>query len=354
MAEVDLRTQNRRLVAAARAIARDVPKAYFVGGFVRDALLGARAKDADVEVYGVPPRALRRLLARRFGRVQAVGAAFGVFKVRVGAHEMDVSVPRTESKTGAGHRGFRVVGDPSLSEREAARRRDFTVNSILCNPVTGEVTDPFGGVSDLRRGVLRVTDPAAFGDDPLRVLRAVQLAARLGLRVHSGSARLMRGMVARGNLGELSRERVTAEIEKLLMLAPRPSVGIRLGARLGVWGAVFPDCPVPSVVAWGRALDAAAARPRRRNVEMVRAFASGFDPECRTAALKRLSFAKSEVRLALQGPRRRPLLRGRDLLPLGFAAGKRLGEVIRVVEAERDANRIRTKAQAVRFAKTML
>lgn len=354
MAEVDLRTQNRRLVAAARAIARNVPKAYFVGGFVRDALLGARAKDADVEVYGVAPTALRRILAKRFGRVQAVGAAFGVYKVRVGAHEVDVSIPRTESKTGSGHRGFRVVGDPSLSEREAARRRDFTINSVLCHPVTGTITDPFGGVSDLHRRVLRVTDPTAFGDDPLRVLRAVQLAARLGLRVHPGSARLMRDMVARGDLDELSRERITAEIEKLLTLALRPSVGIRLGARLGVWDAVFPGCPVPSVAAWCRALDAAAARPRRSRVEMIAAFASGFDPSCRAAALKRLSIAKSEARLALQGPPRRPLLRGRDLLPLGFAPGTRLGEVIRSVEAERDANRIRTKAQAIRFAKTML
>lgn len=354
MAEVDLRTQNRRLVAAARAIARDVPKAYFVGGFVRDALLGTRAKDADVEVYGVSPTALRRILAKRFGRVQAVGAAFGVYKVRVGAHEMDVSIPRTESKVGSGHRGFRVVGDPSLTEREAARRRDFTINSVLCHPVTGEITDPFGGVSDLRHRVLRVTDPTAFGDDPLRVLRAVQLAARLGFHIHPGSARLMRDMVTRGDLNELSRERITAEIEKLLTLAPRPSVGIRLGVRLGVWDAVFPGCPLSSVAAWCRALDAAAARPRRSRVEMVAAFASGFDPSCRAEALGRLSFSKADVRLALQGPRRRTLLLGRDLLPLGFAPGRRLGEVIRAIETERAAGRIRTKAQAVRIAKTML
>src|SRR5690606_25094854 len=113
-------------------------------------------------------------VVERFGRVDTVGESFTVFKVA----GLDVSLPRRESKTGRGHRAFRVEGDPHLSLADAARRRDFTINAMSRDPLTGELVDPFGGAADLEAGILRMVDPRTFAEDSLRVLRAVQFAAR--------------------------------------------------------------------------------------------------------------------------------------------------------------------------------
>ena len=168
------------LVPQAMAIARLVRdhggRALVVGGFVRDRLLGRPSKDLDAEVFGIAEATLPELLAR-LGRVEAVGQAFSVYKV--GA--IDVALPRRESKTGRGHKGFTVTGDPDMPFEEAARRRDFTINAIGWDPLTNEYLDPCGGRADLDRRVLRVVDPGTFGDDSLRVLRALQLAARFDL-----------------------------------------------------------------------------------------------------------------------------------------------------------------------------
>src|SRR6185295_15428423 len=130
------------------------------------------SKDIDIEVYQVPADKLRRVL-ESLGRVEAVGESFQVYKVG----DIDVSLPRRESKSGRGHRGFDVTGDPTMSVADAARRRDFTINAIAWDPLTGEYLDPFDGRSDITRRMLRVVDPATFRDDSLRVLRAVQFAA---------------------------------------------------------------------------------------------------------------------------------------------------------------------------------
>lgn len=213
-----------------------------VGGFVRDAFLGIVSKDADMEVCGVEPGALKELLERTFGAVKPVGEAFGVLKVMLdGGRELDVAIPRRESKAGKGHAGFLIDSDPSLDAREAARRRDFTVNAMAMDPLTGEVFDPFGGREDLARRLLRVADPATFVEDPLRVLRAMQFAARFEFGVEGESLRLMREMAGRGELAELSSERVTVELEKLLMRAERPSIGFALGRELGVVERLFPE-----------------------------------------------------------------------------------------------------------------
>src|SRR5688572_3241182 len=167
---------------AAHAIATAVRdaggRALIVGGWVRDALLQHPSKDVDIEVFGVPQERLPELLSRA-GRVQAVGQAFPVYKV-IGASDddIDVALPRRESKHGRGHKGFVVEGDPFMSLDEAARRRDFTVNAIAWDPLTGEFEDPAGGLVDLKRRLLRAVDLRTFGDDSLRVLRAVQFAAR--------------------------------------------------------------------------------------------------------------------------------------------------------------------------------
>jgi tRNA nucleotidyltransferase (CCA-adding enzyme) len=199
---------------------------YLVGGAVRDAFLGLPVKDLDVEVHELAAERLSAVLGAHF-RVDAVGAAFTVYKVSglegvTGA--VDVSLPRRDSKVGPGHRGIAVAGDPGLGLREAARRRDFTINALLYDPSTGEVHDPWQGRADLEARVLRAVDAATFGEDPLRALRAVQLAARFGLRVDPATAELCASMPLR----ELPRERIWTEMEKLFMRAPRPSLGLGL------------------------------------------------------------------------------------------------------------------------------
>ena len=230
-----------RLAHAIRAIPQDPafaasPHALLVGGFVRDVLLGGQPKDIDLEVYGVAPDRLEQLLETLApGLVNFVGRSFGVFKIHLGEDiEFDVSLPRRESKTGRGHTGFIVTADPGLNTREASRRRDFTINAISADPLTGEILDPFDGVKDLENRVLRVVDSVTFQDDPLRVYRGIQFVARFGLTVEPISFDLMRQMVARDDLAELAPERVTEELRKLLLKAQRPSIGFELARALGI------------------------------------------------------------------------------------------------------------------------
>ncbi len=220
----------------ARAIAAAVSaaggRAWVVGGFVRDRLLGLDPKDLDLEVFGIPAVDLPALLGR-FGRVEPVGQSFPVYKVG----PVDVALPRRESKTDRGHRGFTVEGDPFMSFVEAARRRDFTINAIGLDPVTGELADPFGGRGDLEARRLRVVDPDRFGDDSLRVLRAVQFVGRFGLQVDGGTRALLAGIP----LDDLPAERIWGEVEKLLLQAPTPSVGLALALDLQVVARLGPE-----------------------------------------------------------------------------------------------------------------
>lgn len=207
-------------------------RAVTVGGCVRDELLGRPCKDLDIEVFGIDGTRLRTIV-EGFGRVDTVGESFTVYKVA----GLDVSLPRRESKTGRGHRGFTIDGDPHLSFEEAARRRDFTINAMSRDPLTGELIDPSGGETDLRARVLRMVDPRTFGDDSLRVLRAVQFAARFELTLDQATADVCRAI----RLDDLPSERVWGEFEKLLLLARRPSVGLRLAWDLGVIHQLLPE-----------------------------------------------------------------------------------------------------------------
>jgi len=220
-------------VDVAREIRAAGGRALIVGGWVRDALLGLPSKDIDLEVYGLAVPSLRAALSR-FGTVNAVGESFAVFKVG----SLDVALPRRESKSGRGHRGFDVDGDPGLDPREAARRRDFTINTIAWDPLSQDLVDPFDGRSDLERRQLRVVDPVTFGDDSLRVLRAMQFAARFELTLDASSAALCRAIA----LDDLPAERIWGEFEKLLLRARRPSIGLALGLDLGVIARLFPEC----------------------------------------------------------------------------------------------------------------
>jgi tRNA nucleotidyltransferase (CCA-adding enzyme) len=206
-------------------------RALIVGGWVRDRLLRRDTKDIDIEVFGVPAPRLRSIL-ESLGRVETVGESFQVFK----AGDIDVSLPRRESKSGRGHKAFEVSGDPSMSIDDAARRRDFTVNAIAWDPLTEEYLDPFNGRADLDLGILRVVDPSTFGDDSLRVLRGVQFAARFGFAMEPGTFALCAAIP----LDDLPAERIWGEFEKLLF-APKPSIGLRLAFDLGVVERLWPE-----------------------------------------------------------------------------------------------------------------
>jgi tRNA nucleotidyltransferase (CCA-adding enzyme) len=216
----------------ARAAAARGGRALIVGGWVRDRLLGQESSDLDLEIYGVGEGDLPSLLAP-FGRVEPVGRSFPVYKVG----GIDVALPRRESKAGRGHTAFAVEGDPGMSVAEAARRRDFTVNAIAWDPLTDTYEDPFDGRADLAAGVLRVVDPRTFADDSLRVLRALQFAARFELMVPSET----RTICAAIPLDDLPAERVWGELEKLLLQARRPSIGFALGRDLGVVHRLWPE-----------------------------------------------------------------------------------------------------------------
>jgi tRNA nucleotidyltransferase (CCA-adding enzyme) len=227
-------------VEIARIVRDRGGRALVVGGFVRDRLLRLDPKDLDLEVFGVPEPELAALLAS-VGRIDVVGQAFAVYKIG----PIDVALPRRESKTGRGHKAFAVTGDPSMSPAEAARRRDFTINAISWDPLTDDYVDPVGGRADLDRRLLRVVDPDRFADDSLRVLRALQLAARFELEATPDTIAICRSVP----LDDLPAERIWGEFEKLLLKAERPSVGFALARVMDVTARMLPemhaliDCP---------------------------------------------------------------------------------------------------------------
>uniref|UniRef100_A0A832MM75 Polynucleotide adenylyltransferase n=1 Tax=Eiseniibacteriota bacterium TaxID=2212470 RepID=A0A832MM75_UNCEI len=246
-------------------------RAYLVGGWVRDALLGRPLEDVDLEVFGVGEQELAAALSR-WGRVDAVGRSFGVLKLTTGERRrVDVTLPRRDSKVRPGHRGFVVEVDPGLEPREAAARRDFTINAMMWDPRERRLLDFFGGRADLEARVLRHTSDA-FAEDPLRVLRGMQLAGRFGLEAHPATLALARAIAPAH--GELAGERVWGEWAKWAAHSVRPSAGLRLLRDSG-WLAHYPELSdleaTPQDPAWHPegdvwthtclALDALAARP---------------------------------------------------------------------------------------------
>ena len=209
-----------------------------VGGAVRDALAGLVAKDIDLEVFGLDPSVLEEILVSAGFRVDAVGRAFGVLKVTAaGGETVDVSLPRRENKQGQGHRGFLVSPDPGMSFEDAAARRDFTINAMGWDPVAEVLLDPFGGSADLERRLLRHVGPA-FAEDPMRVLRGVQLAGRFRLSAASETLEICRDMVS--EYADLARERIWEEWRKWAAKAVEPSKGLSFLRQCG-WIDLYPE-----------------------------------------------------------------------------------------------------------------
>src|SRR5437867_6255012 len=217
-------------------IANDVSgaggRALLVGGCVRDKLMNKQPKDWDIEVYGIDPAQLRQLLDQ-FGDVNIVGEAFTVYKL---GSDLDISLPRRDRKSGRGHRGFVIEGDPLMTIEEATSRRDFTINAILQDPLTEEIIDPYGGQSDIQNGMLRAVSLATFAEDSLRVLRAAQFAARFEFEIEPETVALCRLV----DLSDLPSERVWGEIEKLLLRARQPYYGLQWLSALGATDKLFP------------------------------------------------------------------------------------------------------------------
>jgi tRNA nucleotidyltransferase (CCA-adding enzyme) len=207
-------------------------KPLIVGGWVRDRLMGETSTNLDIEVFHLSPERLEAVLSRH-GELRVVGKAFAVY--RIAGLDVEFSIPRLDSKTAEGHKGFVVQAVPDLSFEEAARRRDFTVNAMGFDPETGEVYDPWGGAEHLRAGILEVVEPKTFPDDPLRVLRGAQFLSRFLLTPGPHLLECSRRMNANG----LPQERVFGELTKMLF-GKKPSLGARF-LLLSGWLRFFPE-----------------------------------------------------------------------------------------------------------------
>ncbi len=211
----------RRLLSIAGEIREAGGRAFLVGGWVRDALLGKDCRDYDVEVYDLTQDELVPIL-KKYGRTNLVGKAFGVIHLAMKGLSLDFSFPRTESKVGYGHRGFVVHTDEKLSFKEAALRRDFTINAMGMELPELTLCDPYGGIDDLKKGLLRHVGPA-FVEDSLRILRGVQFASRFALKLAPETIELCRTL----SLEDLSIERLFEEFKKWLLKPGKPSLGLR-------------------------------------------------------------------------------------------------------------------------------
>lgn len=216
---------------------RRLPSSYLVGGSVRDALLGLDPKDFDVEVYGYREEDLLGQL-EPLGQIDLVGRSFGVIKLTVGRGETyDISMARRDSLgSGSGHRNFSVDTGSDITIVEGCARRDLTINSMLYDPRTGEIVDPYGGMEDLRKGILKHTSDQ-FVEDPLRVLRVMQFAGRFNFDVAPETVHLAKSMIAQ--FDTLPAERVGEEWFKALTKGQRPSKSLDFLEKSG-WLGHFP------------------------------------------------------------------------------------------------------------------
>lgn len=266
----------RLAVEISEAVKKEGGMALVVGGFARDVAMAKfghelTSKDIDIEVYGLDFDKLQDLLTR-FGEVDIVGASFGVVKIG----NLDISIPRRDSKTGRGHKGFKIEGDPDMIIREAAQRRDFTINALALDPLTGEVHDFYSGIEDIKSKTIKATDEKLFGDDPLRVLRAAQFSGRFGFKVDEKTAEICREL----DLKELPKERIGEEWLKLLMRSEKPSIGMETARDLEIIKKLHPELEAlkgvpqskkyhPEGDVWTHTklvVDAAAAIARRQNL----------------------------------------------------------------------------------------
>ena len=234
----DKEVENLNNIEMAKLIAEKVADfggaVYFVGGYVRDKLLGRDNKDIDIEVHNISPDQLEKILDSLGTRLE-MGKSFGIYGIK--GYSLDIALPRTERPIGSGHRDFEVKTDPYIGTFEASKRRDFTINALMENVLTGEIIDHFSGQNDLKEGVIRHIDDNTFRDDALRVLRAAQFAARFNFTIADETIWLCKTI----DLSTLSCERIMLEMKKALIKSDKPSIffeELRQMNQLSVW---FPE-----------------------------------------------------------------------------------------------------------------
>lgn len=210
----------------ARKIQKAGGKSYYVGGYVRDRLLGIKNKDIDVEVHGIKENILLGILSE-FGKVEKVGKSFGVYKL----NGIDFSLPRTEIKTGEKHTNFKVKINPFMGCKIACQRRDFTMNAIMEDVLTGEIIDPMDGVDDLNFKILKTCSDNSFTEDPLRALRAIQFIARFNLKVDEETLDQLKSV----NLKNISKERIYEEFKKLLVKGKNIAGALYIAEHTGLF-----------------------------------------------------------------------------------------------------------------------
>jgi len=382
-------------------------RGWLVGGSVRDHLLGRQPKDLDVEVHGLDAGALQAILSP-LGRVKAVGRSFGVFKLRIGRDEYDVSLPQPGRARTAQGEPVVIAGDPHMGITEALRRRDLTINAIAYDPLNGEYADPFGGRADLSRGLLRAVDDETFSDDPLRVLRVMQFAGRFGFSADPGLAALCRSLP----IGDLPAERLLTEFEKLLLKSPRPSAGLVAARAADIFGRLLPALAAADGPELAAALDRAATLRRQHApplalmfstllhrctvaeatavLDRLKVFTQGGYPLRKrivhavgawqqlaapiedvglrwlaeggeVALVARVAWAATGAQVALDGLERAgglgiaqrplpPLIKGRDLGEEGIPPGPWMGALLRGVRAAQLDGNICDKAGAIELA----
>lgn len=221
-------------------------KIFSVGGAVRDEFLGKESKDLDVLVTGIPMDKLEQVLSK-YGGVNAVGKSFGVLKFvpKGSKEEIDIAIPRTEVATGAGgHQGFDVKSDHALPIEKDLERRDFTINAIA-KDINGKIIDPYGGQEDLKNKIIRIVNPVAFSDDPLRMLRAVQFASRFGFVIEPTTMKMIEQNAPK--IKEIAPERILIELEKIVTKG-NALIGVQLLANTGLFKQIFGNEIKPSQI----------------------------------------------------------------------------------------------------------
>jgi putative nucleotidyltransferase with HDIG domain len=220
-------------------------KIYEVGGAVRDRYISPILpdKDKDYLITGIPMEELCSLLSG-FGKVDLVGKSFGVikflpFKRYDGEHVFDVALPRKEYSTGPGHKDFRVEYDHTLKVEDDLSRRDFTINAMAEDLATGQLVDPLNGRKDIKRRLIRMANPNSFRDDPLRMLRGIQFAARFEFELEKETLESLRENAEL--IATISPERIQEELNKLLVKAKYPSAGFRLMQQVGLLEKILPE-----------------------------------------------------------------------------------------------------------------
>jgi len=285
-------------------------KPVIVGGFVRDALLGIKSKDIDIEVYNISSYTKLENILKEFGSINIVGKNFGICKLSFDNLQLDFSLPRKDNKVSSGHNGFNVDIDNSLTFKEASSRRDFTINTIGYDPIEKKILDPFNAQKDLKNKILKAVDLKKFGEDPLRVLRGVVFCARFEMVMEKKLKKLCSDMIEKNMLDELAKQRIFEEIKKMLTKAKKPSIGFRLLNELS--NNRFQILDITDTIT--------TLKLTQKNLnKLTNTILTNIEkPTCQNELKKELTKITNPP----------PILQGRHLIELGLKPSKKFGEIL--------------------------